>query len=1078
MQRIVLAWIWILTVVLLVADPVGADMPSNGRIMLTGFNSNAQITAALQNAGYTAVENFNPDAAALANVDTVILLRTDGNAAITDFVNNGGGLITEWIAADWVLNSTTLVDADQTGSVGGQRSDVIFTTTADQTGLNAGIGESYNAGEGSEFWRTIGNIGDGVTIYATRAFDGSEAIIGSFSQEGRTMVIAYDWGDSFQFNVDDDTNKLLLNAVDLVTPYVWHGSVSGTWSDPDNWSRPTAPGVGCLIHFDGSTNTTVNHDAPAGTVYDVLMFKSSAGSFTITGNQINLQDAGGIINRSANGQTFDAPIAFGGNGFIIAEGEELSFTNTIALVQSGAAVTITADHDVTFGGVVSGDGGLIKHGNGLLILNAANTYTGGTTLAQGFLLLNDGQALGAGDLNVTGDSVLQVNTSSTVANNINVSSGTSFTINAIGTPTFSGDIYTDTGTLIVQTTDTITLSGNNSYPELDLNAGTLIGDTDSLCGNITNNSAIIFNQSTDGTYAGDMSGVGTLTKLGNSSLVMTGDNTYTGLTTLGAGTLEFTSVAATPGGDVLVDGGMLVGVYGSNFDLTATAGIIAPGHSFGTMAVSGQFNLNGSTFDIEVNDAGQSDILTANTAVVTSGVIRTAALDIITAARQYSIIQTGAGVTADPVDVNQMLSDTSFILDYSAAVTANDVVLTVTPVHTFEEAGELSSNPNAAAVGHAFDQMVQGGSSESHVVAMQAMNQAQLTQALEQIQPQVRQATTQVVRRQQQAVTSSTQAQMQQMQRVVRAAERTRDSIMLADAGGQANQSAVASALQEVRDAEPPLGQLTFFARSLNDFGRVNSDRYASGHSYNSNGADFGLQCLMTKNLLVGGGGSVVVSNLYGHNSSGESESTTLYANAYVSYLTPNWHIDGGLSYGHAFNDTEHPIAAMTLTANGDYDSNIYSGFIGGGYFFALGDWDLEPFANLDYTHVKDDGYTETGAGAMNATLSANATDSLRPTIGLRVSRSFAFDNGMELRPRVSVAWVHELLDKQITTDANILGATFRSRGVDIDRNTAQLGVGGDLKINNQFTLFADYTASLNDDWNNHSINVGVRIMF
>ncbi len=70
-----------------------------------------------------------------------------------------------------------------------------------------------------------------------------------------------------------------------------------------------------------------------------------------------------------------------------------------------------------------------------------------------------------------------------------------------------------------------------------VSGGTLVGTTDSLQGSILNNSAVTFNQNTDGTYAGTMSGTGQLFKLGTGNLTLTGSNNYSGGTIVENGTL-------------------------------------------------------------------------------------------------------------------------------------------------------------------------------------------------------------------------------------------------------------------------------------------------------------------------------------------------------------------------------------------------------------------------------------------------------------------------------------------------------------------------------------------------------------
>ena len=69
------------------------------------------------------------------------------------------------------------------------------------------------------------------------------------------------------------------------------------------------------------------------------------------------------------------------------------------------------------------------------------------------------------------------------------------------------------------------------------------------CAYIYNNSQLEFNRSNDITYAGIISGTGTVTKNGTGKLILTGENTYTGITTINAGILQLGN--GTTYGDLL-----------------------------------------------------------------------------------------------------------------------------------------------------------------------------------------------------------------------------------------------------------------------------------------------------------------------------------------------------------------------------------------------------------------------------------------------------------------------------------------------------------------------------------------------
>ena len=126
-------------------------------------------------------------------------------------------------------------------------------------------------------------------------------------------------------------------------------------------------------------------------------------------------------------------------------------------------------------------------------------------------------------------------------------------------------------------------------------------------GDITNNAALAFNRSDDVTYGGVISGTGSLTQAGSGQLTLTGTNTFAGDTTVNAGLLTVNGSLAS--GVNVLGGGSLggTGTIGGN---VTVGGTISPGNSIGTINIVGNYIQNpGSTYQVELNAAGQSDLI-------------------------------------------------------------------------------------------------------------------------------------------------------------------------------------------------------------------------------------------------------------------------------------------------------------------------------------------------------------------------------------------------------------------------------------------------------------------------------------
>ncbi len=222
--------------------------------------------------------------------------------------------------------------------------------------------------------------------------------------------------------------------------------------------------------------------------------------------------------------------------------------------------------------------------SGSLTLTGANTHTGGTTVDQGVLTIGTGGVISG----ATGPlSVNNTNTAEGNATVVNLSTAENTTVGS--------------------------LSGSIATPSSGANTATINTQTGRL---------LTVNQTADATYAGVIAGSGDFA-LGASStnaLTLSGVNTYTGTTTVNAGTLLITgSVAGTASAGT-------TGVLGGTGTVTgaatiATTGVLSPGvNNVGTLNFGSTLTLNaGSNYAVTITGNGVNDKVNVTGALTASG---------------------------------------------------------------------------------------------------------------------------------------------------------------------------------------------------------------------------------------------------------------------------------------------------------------------------------------------------------------------------------------------------------------------------------------------------------------------------
>lgn len=227
-------------------------------------------------------------------------------------------------------------------------------------------------------------------------------------------------------------------------------------------------------------------------VNPTALVQSGGGTTILTGT-----------NSFSGGTTVSGGTLQLGNGFV--SGHELGTSSSVTV---GGTLAFDGTNNVVFNDTISGSGYVTQEGTGSLTLGGNNSYSGGTTLNGGSLIvasMNDSSgSIGTGPVNLggageaivytgTGDTtVRQINGSSGSTNSIDVPNGVTLEIDGRVTGSAAWALNKlDTGTLILGG------SADNSFLGMTVSAGTLIlnkaGGTGHAIGNplVVNNGAMV-----------------------------------------------------------------------------------------------------------------------------------------------------------------------------------------------------------------------------------------------------------------------------------------------------------------------------------------------------------------------------------------------------------------------------------------------------------------------------------------------------------------------------------------------------------------------------------------------------------
>jgi fibronectin-binding autotransporter adhesin len=273
-------------------------------------------------------------------------------------------------------------------------------------------------------------------------------------------------------------------SVDSASGYIGYGTTStGSVNISGARSIWTNSGTLTIGRYGSGTVTQTGGTVSVGTTLYLGYSSTGSGTYNLNGGALALSS----LARGSGVAAFN----FGG-GILVANGNLFTSLRMTLTGIGGNATVDTQGYAVSLSGVLSGSGGLTKTGSGTLTLSGTNTFTGNTCAALGVLWLANAKAL----------------------------QNSTFQCTSGGTLSFGTLTAANLGGLAGSGTLALT---NTAGSAVALSVG---------------------NNNTSTTFGGCLSGSGSLAKIGLGTLTLSAANTYSGITTVGAGALVFQGTAS------------------------------------------------------------------------------------------------------------------------------------------------------------------------------------------------------------------------------------------------------------------------------------------------------------------------------------------------------------------------------------------------------------------------------------------------------------------------------------------------------------------------------------------------------
>ncbi|MDY0831512.1 autotransporter serine peptidase EprS [Pseudomonas sp. SED1] len=520
---------------------------------------------------------------------------------------------------------------------------------------------------------------------------------------------------------------------------------------------------------------------------------------------------------------------------------------------------------------------------------------------------------------------------------------------------------------------------------------------------------------------------GSLIKSGAGSLILTGDNTYRGPTTVNGGRLavngSLTSAVTVNDSGTLGGSGRIAALQ------VNSGGTVAPGNSVGILQVAGDVNLAaGSTYAVELTPTRSDQIVATGKVILGGGTVTLALENSPTLlsqqqaesllGRQYNILQAAGGIQGQ---FGAVLPNYLFLggtLDYAA----NGVQLDI--ARSDASFASVGATRNQRSVAAAAEQLGAGNPVYESILRSDSVASAQ--QGFQQLSGEIYPAIDTML---------------------------INDSRQLRDAVGE-----------RLRHT-PVAGGSNVWVKALGSWGKTDSRSETAGYTTSLGGMLAGVDGALdeqTRAGLVAGYSDSSLNMGSGTHSSASIDSYHL--GAYAGRELGNWRLSVGGAYSWHRGDVKRDLQYGEVSGKQKtkLDARSAQVFTEAAYRLSLQSMALEPFANLAYVHLDNERFHEKGdAAALQR--GSDSRDAVLSTLGLRASKTFPLNDRQQLDVSGSLGWQHSL--SAVESEEHLAfvagGPSFAVQSSPLMRDAALVGVQASLALSKSTRVNLDYTGQL-----------------